>query len=189
MKTFDVRLRAEISGNTLRGHAAVYDQVARIPGGYERFAPGAFDEVIDQNQDVVAAIDHKMSMVIGRRSSGTLRLKSDGTGLAFEVDLPDTSYANDLRALVARGDVTGASVGYIPASDGEVFSRSRDGSNLTTVTRVERLRDVSAVTLPAYVGTDVSLRFQDFGPVGNRSRLIRARARVALGGVNIDDCG
>lgn len=178
MKTFDVRLRAEITGNMLRGHAAVYDQVAQIPGGYERFAPGAFDEVIDQGQDVVAAIDHDMSKVIGRRSSGTLRLKSDGTGLAFEVDLPSTSYSDDLRELVSRGDITGASVGYIPASDGEVFSRSKDGTNLTTVIRVERLRDVSPVTLPAYVGTDVSLRFEDFGPVSNRSRLIRARARV-----------
>lgn len=181
MRTFDVRLRAEISGNTLTGHAAVYDQVARVPGGFERFAPGAFDQVIDQDQDVVAAIDHNMSKVIGRRSSGTLRLKSDGTGLAFEVDLPETSYAADLRELVNRGDITGASVGYLPAPGGEVFSRSKDGTSLTTVTIVERLRDVSPVTWPAYAGTDVSLRFEDFGPVGNRSRLIRARARVTLG--------
>lgn len=188
MRTSEVLLRAEMSGNTLTGHAAVYNQTTRRPtreGYFERIAAGAFDEVVDSDQDVVALYNHDPGMVLGRRSSGTLRLRSDDVGLSFELDLPSTSYAQDLRELVQRGDIRGASIGYMPTRDGAALSRQRDGSMLSTVTKVGYLRDISPVGIPAYAGTDLVLR-NDFGRVSTRSRLIRARHRVhhAQGGQN-----
>lgn len=170
---------AEVSGNTLAGHAAVFGQTAPIRGGYEAIAPGAFDAVLAGTGDVVALRDHDPTMLLGRRSAGTLRLSTDSDGLAFEVDLPDTSYARDVRELVARGDLRGASFGFLPGKD--ELSHAPDGKQLRTHTSIARLLDVSVVALPAYDGTDVTLRHLTFDPhLDNRTRMILARHRARM---------
>lgn len=174
-----VQCRSELDGNTLVGHAAVFGEIAKVPGGYERMARTAFDEVLDRSDnDTVAAVNHDMSRVLGRQSSGTLRLKVDGEGLAYEVDLPETSYAEDLKALVRRGDITGASIGFLPGE--EKFLRAPDGQPIIEHTSISYLRDVSPVTKPAYHETDVALRHYEFPRFSNRDRLIRARHRVHM---------
>lgn len=180
MQRFGVQLRAAMDGNTLVGHGAVFGQTARIGGTWERLAPSAFDDVLaDPATDVRALINHDPQFLLGRQSAGTLRLNVDNDGLAFEVDLPDTSYANDLRALVERGDLDGASFGFVPGDD--MFDRAPDGRQRRTHTNVSALVDVSAVTFPAYEGAGVALRSVEFADVGSkRTRLIRAR-RLALG--------
>lgn len=181
MNTSTFQLRsAELSGNTLCGYAAVYDTVSLVePGRYEMIARGALDDVLAaEGTDVVAVSPtHDMARVLGRQSAGTLRLRNDDEGLAFEIDLPDTSYANDLRALVERGDITGASFGFLPAKGG-VEVRVIDGRRVHVVTNIAWLRDISPVAQPAYGGTSVSLR--SIGAPTGRSQLIAARAR-ALG--------
>ncbi|WP_436792660.1 HK97 family phage prohead protease [Actinospongicola halichondriae] len=148
--------RTELDNNTLIGHAAVYDTVVRLGNGtYEAIAPGAFDGALaDTETDVRALIDHNSSLLLGRQSTGTLRLSTDEKGLVFEVDLPNTGYANDLRELIERGDVTGASFGFRP---GQWDMESRSGNSVRVHTAVAGLRDVSPVTFPAYPQTDVSL--------------------------------
>lgn len=176
MIRYSVQLRSSLDGNTLRGHASVFGQLAKLPSHYERMDPHAFDGVLDRSStDVRALWNHDPSMLLGRQSAGTLRLKVDGDGLAFEVDLPDTSYANDVRALVARGDVTGASFGFIP---GEDDWSTVDGQQVRTHLSVAELVDVSPVTFPAYQGTDVALRFYDFSRASAREQMIRARHRA-----------
>jgi hypothetical protein len=178
---FSVQTRSTLDGSTLRGHASVFGQLAKLPGHYERMDPGAFNSVLDRTDtDVRALLNHDPSMLLGRQSAGTLRLKVDGDGLAFEVDLPNTSYGADLRALVARGDLTGASFGFIPGKD---EWSNVDGRQIRTHLSVEELIDVSPVTFPAYPGTDVSLRHYDFSRPSGREQMIRARhrARVHLG--------
>lgn len=178
---YSVQCRSTLDGNTLHGHAAVFGQTAKVPGGYERLATTAFDGVLDRSDsDVVALINHDPAMLLGRQSAGTVRVKVDDEGLAFEVDLPDTSYANDLRKLISRGDMTGASFGFLPGDDG-TWTRTEDGSQLHTINTVTYLRDVSPVTFPAYDGAGVALRNYDLDPPTGRSQLIRARARAHLG--------
>jgi HK97 family phage prohead protease len=179
---FGVELRsAAITGNTLTGHGAVFGVVAQVPGGWEQLHRSAFDAVLDRTDtDARALINHDPSQVLGRQSAGTLRLKADEVGLRFEVDLPDTSYARDLRVLVERGDLSGASFGFVPGDD--EIGRAPDGRQLRTHTSIARLLDVSAVTYPAYESASVALRHYDFDRQDNRSRLIRARARVLMPG-------
>lgn len=179
MNRLHVELRAEVRGDRLEGHAAVFGQVAQIRGGYEAIGPDAFNEVLERGDDVVALRDHNPTMLLGRTASGTLRLAVDGDGLAFEVPkLPNTTYANDLRELVERGDLRGASFGFMPGKD--ELGHAPDGRQLRTHTSISRLLDVSAVTLPAYDGTDVALRHLTFGPptLDNRTRMILARHRA-----------
>lgn len=179
---YAVQCRSSLDGDTLVGHAAVFGQVAKVPGGYEQLARTAFDGVLDRSDtDAVALINHDPAQLIGRQSSGTLRLKVDDEGLAFEVDLPDTSYANDLRKLVARGDMTGASFGFLPGNDG-TWTRAADGAQLHTINTVTYLRDIAPVTFPAYDGAGVALRHYDFSRPDGREQMIRARARLLLKG-------
>lgn len=179
---YNVECRAEISGDKLIGHASVFNQVADVGRHWEQVGPKAFERVLkDPATDARALRDHNPSMVLGRQSANTLRLSTDDEGLVFDVDLPDTSYANDLRVLVDRGDVTGASFGFIPGDDN--WSKAPDGRQLRTHESVARLVDVSAVTFPAYEGAGVSLRAVDFGRTNsNRTRLIQIRIEQLLKG-------
>lgn len=175
MDRFYFETRAELAGNTLSGYAAVFDGTARVGGGYERIAPKAFDEVLERS-DPRALINHNPSLVLGRKSAGTLRLDVDSRGLKFQVDLPDTSYARDLRELVERGDLAGASFGFMPGED--EMSRAPDGKQIRTHTNIAQLVDVSAVTYPAYEGTSLALRHIDFRRVTRpRLQAVRIRAR------------
>lgn len=179
MSRFYTELRSVLStsGKTLVGHAAVFGQVAEIRGGYEAIAPGAFDAALERSDDVVALRDHNPSLLLGRTSSGTLRLEVDDVGLAFSVDLPDTAYAADVRELVRRGDLNGASFGFMPGTD--ELGHAPDGKQLRTHTSLARLIDVSVVASPAYPGTDVVLRHLTFDhQLDRRTQLILARHRA-----------
>ena len=137
---------AEYEGNTIRGYAAVYNSDGDWMGGfYEQIAKGAFDEVMDN--DTRAYFNHDENLLLGRVSSGTLRLGSDERGLYYEVDLPNTSYANDLVELMKRGDVNQSSFAFLIDRD---RWEERDGKTYRIIEKVSRLLDVSPVAQPAY---------------------------------------
>lgn len=174
----EVRSEVALKGNKLGGYAAVYDQTADLGWmGKERIARGSLDDAM-KTSDTRSLYNHDANFLLGRVAAGTLRLASDEHGLEYEVDLPDTTYARDLRVLVDRGDITGASFAWTP--DQAAYDPKSD---TTTHTRAKSLVDVSPVTYPAYTGTSTQAR--SIPLPGNRraSQLIRARARVTLRGV------
>lgn len=179
MQRYGFELRTKVEGRTIRGHAAVFGQVARVPGGYERLAPTAFDAVLArEDTDVRALFNHDPALLLGRQSAGTLRLDVDERGLAMEIDVPETSYGDDLLTLVRRGDLTGASFGFVPGED--AWSKAPDGLKLRDHTSLAELRDVSPVAFPAYDGTEVALRSVTFDHrrLNPRAAVIRSRARA-----------
>src|SRR5687767_1167570 len=130
---FDVELRSEVTGNKLVGWAAVFNQVAELPGHLETLTRTAFDKALaDPTTDVVALFNHDYSMLLGRQSSGTLRLSTDDKGLFFEVQLPDTTVGRDVKTLAVRNDLSAGSFGFIPGQDS--WSRLKDGRQLRTHT-------------------------------------------------------
>jgi len=174
---FQAEVRSEVNGNTLTGHAAVFDTLAELPSHYEALARTAFDEALEAETDVKALVNHNTSLVLGSTRGKTLRLEVDDRGLAFEVDLPDTSYARDLKELISRNDISEMSFGFIPGKD--EWSRGPGGRQIRTHTSVKRLLDVSPVAYPAYEGTEVFLRARTFHqqpPKTLRGQLIRLRA-------------
>lgn len=186
-----VQCRSEISGNKLGGYAAVFGIEADLGWmGRERLAPSAFDSAL-RNSDVRALWNHDPQYLLGRQSAGTLRLSVDSTGLAYEVDLPDTSYARDLRVLVERGDLVGASFGFVPGE-----STWDDDRTVRTHTSVAELIDVSPVTYPVYPEASTEARSSLCVQCGHasgsrsvpsdgthrRTQLIVARHRARLGG-------
>lgn len=183
MNRFAAEVRADVDGNRLAGRAAVFGALAKLPSHYEALARSAFDDALAGDDDVKALVNHDTSLVLGSTRAKTLRLEVDDDGLAFEVDLPDTSYARDLRELIARNDVSAMSFGFIPGKD--EWSRAPDGRQVRTHTSVARLVDVSPVAFPAYEGTEVYLRSLTFDrpPTTARSQLIRLQAARNLKGV------
>lgn len=144
---------------TLRGYAAVFNSETVIGGWFrELIEPGAFAEALKRPDDVRAQFNHDSNFVLGRTTAGTLRLSVDDTGLAYEIDLPDTSYARDLAASVERGDITQSS--FMFEITGEAWDYPPRSSGELPLRRVQnvKLYDVAPVTFPAYADTSVSAR-------------------------------
>ncbi len=149
--------RREGGGATLRGHAAVFNQLSEDLGGFrEQVAPGAFLEAIEKD-DIRALFNHDSNFVLGRNRAGTLRLAEDTRGLAIEIDPPDTQYARDLVVSMERGDITQMSFGFSVRPNGQDWAKNDDGVTVRTIKKV-RLYDVSPVTFPAYPQTDIAVR-------------------------------
>lgn len=155
--TQPIEIRAAEDGTrTVRGYASVFDIDSENLGGFiERIAPGAFDQA--DMSDVRALFNHDDNKVLARSSSGTLRLGVDERGLFYEFDLPNTSYARDLAELMDRGDVNQSSFGFTIREDGDEWNYDKKPAR-RTITKIDRLFDVSVVTYPAYPDATVALR-------------------------------
>ena len=153
--TEGVELREEGDTLTAVGYAAVFEQTSQNLGGFvERVAPGAFRKTL-QEADVRALFNHEADHLLGRKSSGTLRMMEDDKGLRYEVDLPNTTLGRDVGELLRRGDITGSSFGF--RTIGDEWIETDDGYPLRRLTEVA-LRDVGPVTFPAYTQSEASLR-------------------------------
>lgn len=146
----------------LIGYAAVFD-VLSLPmrglmkGFREKVKPGAFTKSLAAGDDVRALVDHNPSSLLGRRSSGTLKVSEDKKGLQAEIDLPDTTLAADTVTLIERGDLSGMSVGFRTITDAWHVEDELEVRELIEI----KLFDVSVATFPAYPETDVAVRSHD----------------------------
>ena len=164
---------AEYEGNTIRGYAAVYNSDSEWMGGfYEQIARGAFDDVLDN--DTRAYFNHDENLLLGRVSSGTLRIGTDARGLYYEVDLPNTSYANDLVELMKRGDVNQSSFAFLIERD---RWEERDGKTYRIIEKVSRLLDVSPVSQPAYESATSELVTRNNTPISEGAE-VEVKAEV-----------
>ncbi|HUW33068.1 MAG TPA: HK97 family phage prohead protease, partial [Planctomycetota bacterium] len=155
----EVRLAGEedAESNAITGYAAVFNAWSEDLGFFkEKIAKGAFAKSILEN-DIRALINHDPNLIIGRTRNKTLKLWEDDKGLGFEVELPDTTYAKDLRESIKRKDITQNSFGFSTVQD----QWSPDGKRRTLLEA--RLYDVSPVTFPAYKQTNVKMRLQELG--------------------------
>ena len=126
-------------------------------GGFkERITPTAFTTTVKGGGDVRALVDHDNGKLLGRTSNNTLRIVETPAGLSVEVDVPDTTYARDLRELVRRRDVRGLSFGFKVREGGQRFIKE-GGFTIRELTDID-LREVSVVSLPAYQDTSVAIR-------------------------------
>ena len=152
-----VEFRASDNGvGKLEGYAAVYNRLSQNLGGFvEQVHPDAFRKSLADNVPVVARLNHQDSGLLGTTESGTVRLSSDGTGLRYSVDLPDTSVGRDVAVLAKRGDLRYSSFAFRTISD--EWGTTPDDFPLRTLTGAQ-LIDVAPVVTPAYRDTSTGLR-------------------------------
>jgi HK97 family phage prohead protease len=158
VRTLAMGLEVRGSGRSksIRGHAAVFDSEADIGPFRELIKPGAFADAI-ATDDVRALFNHDSNHVLGRTTSGTLRLSEDATGLLADTRPPKTTTASDLMLSIERGDVSQMSFSFQVLEADEEWKED-GGKPLRIINRIDRLWDISPVTFPAYEGTDVGVR-------------------------------
>ena len=147
------RLDSNEGKDVVIGHAAVFNSLSEDLGGFrERIEPGAFDDVLDN--DVRAYFNHDPNFLLGRVSAGTLRLGVDEKGLRYELDIPDTTAGRDLKENMRVGNITQSSFAFTLGRDGDSWERNEEGNDIRIIHKVNRLYDVSPVSLPAYPSAD-----------------------------------
>lgn len=138
---------------TFSGYAARYDSPSLPLPFTERIAPGAFTRTLKSRNDVRMYVNHDDRMVLASTRSKTLRIDDRADGLWVEADLPNVSYANDLRQLIEDKVVSTMSFGFSTVKD----AWSADGQERTL--QEVRLHEVSVVTgVAAYPATSASVR-------------------------------
>ena len=175
-----VEVRAEGEQSVAVGYAARFDALSQNLGGFvERIDPKAFNQTVTQ-ADVRALFNHDANYVLGRSSSGTLRMDVDDEGLRYEIDLPPTATGRDLAVLLKRGDISGSSFGFRVLDD--EWGETEDGYPLRTLKAVA-LRDVGPVTFPAYTAAESALRSLAEARNLDLGELVSAAKRNELGQV------
>jgi hypothetical protein len=151
---FEVIRADALDATKIAGHAAVFDVKADLGYATESIAAGAFEESLTRGDDVRALFNHDPSLILGRTASKTLELREDNVGLFARISPPDTALGRDIVTLVERGDISQMSFGFYVEEEEARFEKGEKPHY--TITRA-RLFDVSAVTFPAYVETDLEV--------------------------------
>lgn len=153
VRSFPCEVRAEDTeggGVKIVGLASVFNKRSNNLGGFvEVIAPGAFDDVLDD--DCRSLFNHDRNFILGRTKSGTLKLEVTSEGLRYEAIPPATQTINDLVIEpLKRKDVSESSFAFRVAPGGEIWSEDDQGVYVRTVTKISRLFDVGPVTYGAY---------------------------------------
>ncbi len=152
-----VQPKDENGQSVIEGHAAIFDSLSQDLGFMfpfkERINKGAFKTSLEKD-DIRALWNHDANYVLGRNKAGTLELTETNKGLRVRIHPPDTQWARDLTESIRRGDVTQMSFGFVVEKETWSVEGKEDIRTLEQV----KLYDVSPVTFPAYLDTDVGVR-------------------------------
>ena len=116
---------------------------------FEKLKVGCFAESIREN-NVFALHNHDLNHVLGCTDNDTFILEDTETALKCTVELPPTTYADDLFEIVQRGDCRTLSFGFRCIESSVDF----DGGRLIRTVEKAILDEVSfGVVFPAYGAT------------------------------------
>jgi uncharacterized protein len=144
----------------IEGLAAVYEQETDLYWFREIIRKGAFDRVLSENPDVVAAFNHNWDKILGRTLAGTLHLTDSPTGLLYATDINvNDSEAMSVYAKVQRKDIRQSSFAFTVRKDEWTYPEEKSTEMpLRTIVEIGELFDVSPVTFPAYPQTSANVR-------------------------------
>ena len=179
-----VRAAGEDTGEMIvEGYATTFNQpyilyTSRYYTIVEQIDPGAFNGC--DMSDVILQYDHT-GRVFPRNKNGTLSLEVDSVGLKIRADLSGTEIGRQLYQEIKGGYTDKMSFGFVVAEDRREYVEDRENEHETctrTITKVSKLYDVSAVSIPANDMTSISARRFADGVIGEikAERLKRADA-------------
>lgn len=184
-RTMQLSVRSAGDGNdaamVVEGYAATFNQPYPLYEGrdykiVEQIDPHAFDEC--DMSDVIFQYDH-MGRVFARTKNRTLTCSADNVGLKITADLSGTEGGQQLYAEIKGGYTDKMSFGFVVAEDKRESTEDHETGFVTltrTITKVKKLYDVSAVSLPANDATSISARKLSDGLIEELAaeRLLRA---------------
>jgi HK97 family phage prohead protease len=123
----------------------------------EQVDPNAFAET--DMTDVIMQYDHE-GRVFARIANGTLVIESDEHGLRIRANLGGTEIGRQLFEEIQGGYTNKMSFGFTVTGAERKTTKGEDGhiTVLRTITKIGKLYDVSAVSLPANDATEISAR-------------------------------
>ena len=173
----------------VEGYATTFEDPYTL---FEDYDGWKYVEIIDRHaldecdmSDVIFQYDHE-GRVYARNTNNTLYLEPNDHGLFIAADLSKTSLARQMHEDISVGNVTRMSWAFIPSE--ETYTEDRENKVFTTrITRVKKMFDVSAVSMPADPNTEISARHLVNGEIEARRlresqqrELDRKRKEVAL---------
>ena len=179
-KRFDTDYYVEGYATTFNDPYVLWEDPYDNTQYFEQISPDAFERC--DMSDIIMQFDHAND-VLARLSNGTLIVEPDEHGLFIAADLSKSEAARNRFEEIKNGLVTRMSWAFsIAASE---FDRE---THITTITKVKKIYDVSAVSLPADPNTEISARNLLDGVieqshkehVRRKNALIRARAIMAI---------
>lgn len=142
------------------GYASTFEEPYKLFGGegwefWEVVDRSAFDET--DMSDVIMQYDHE-GRVFARTRNNTLRVEPDERGLFIEADLGGTEIGRELYEEISGGYTDRMSFGFTVTGESEEREKNDAGIWIYTrrITKVGKLYDVSAVSIPANDGTSIS---------------------------------
>lgn len=178
----------------VEGYASTFND----PYTLYKYGDWEYVEIIDPDafrdadmSDIIMQFDHQ-GKVYARMSNHTLIVEPDKHGLFVAADLGKTTNSRMMWEDIDAGLVTRMSWGFTIAPDGISYVDDESQHRTTaTITKVTKIFDVSAVSLPADPNTEISARSLYDGAIERvqEERLLRetaqreremARSRLAL---------
>lgn len=182
-----MEVRANDVDYIVEGYATTFNQPYTLysHGGYEvkeQISPNAFDEC--DMADVIMQYDHE-GRVYARTRNKTLELTIDDKGLFVRADLGGTEQGRQLYKDIQGGYIDRMSFGFVVEEDEKVYTTDFDTNQetcLRTITKISKLYDVSAVSIPANDATSISARKYCDGVIAEleAERLLRAKLKLKL---------
>lgn len=145
----------------------------------EQIDAKAFDEC--DMADVIMQYDHE-GRVFARTSNDTLEVDPDKTGLHIRAQLGGTEIGRQLYEEIGGGYTTKMSFGFKVAEDKREVTEDHENGHTTvlrTITKISKLYDVSAVSLPANDATSISARSYGEGVIAEVREEIAAQEERA----------
>lgn len=141
------------------GYASTFEEPYKLFDGdgweyWEVVDRGAFDET--DMGDVIMQYDHR-GRVFARTRNNTLEVNPDDEGLFIEADLGGTEIGRELYEEIRGGYTDRMSFGFTVSGELEEKEKDENGFLRFTrhITKVGKLYDVSAVSIPANDGTSI----------------------------------
>ena len=182
----DLNIAGEDAGTyNVRGYATTFNDIYTLYDSKdfridEQVDAHAFDQC--DMRDVIFQYDHE-GRVFARTSNDTLQITPDGHGLQVNAYLGGTEIGRNLFEEIKGGYTSKMSFGFHVGAD-EIKEEERDGKTIytRTIKAIDKLFDVSAVSMPANDGTEISARSLVDGEIAKleAERLLKAERRKAI---------
>lgn len=174
-KPLEIRTEGDEPSFFVDGYATTFNQpyVLWTVDGidyYEQMDSKAFDEA--DLSDVIFQYDHH-GMVYARNKNGSMNLSIDEHGLKVSANLGLTEQARQVYEAIRTGLVTEMSFAFVVEEDAY-----NNETRTRTITKIKKVYDVSAVSIPANPETTISARsFVDGVIEKEKQELLAAEAK------------
>ena len=162
-RAMTMRALGDSDAMVVEGYATTFNQPYLLYDGgnyrvMEQIAPTAFAQC--DMTDVIMQYDHE-GRVFARNRNNTLALSVDATGLKMTADLGGTDIGRQLYQEIKGGYTDKMSFSFVVAEDQRTSTMDYNTgveTVLRTITKIKKLYDVSAVSIPANDMTSISAR-------------------------------